>query len=386
MGVTIAVPRETAPGERRVALVPEAVAGLVRSGHEVLVEQGAGEAAWFTDREYQQAGAKLVDNPQALLGQADVVVKVHRPIARAAPQHHEIDLMREGATVVGLLYPDSEAGLVERLVARRVTSFALERLPRISRAQSMDALSSQSTVVGYLSVVRAALALPKFFPLLMTAAGTVPPARVLIVGAGVAGLQAIATARRLGAQVEAFDVRPEVKEQVESLGAVFVGRPRQDAVGEGGYAKPLAAEAHEEERRLLQERLPQADVVITAALVPGKAAPRLLTGDMVRSMRPGSVLVDLAAEQGGNCEWTEPGRDIVREGITILGPVNLASSLPLEASRLYARNISAFLQPLLKDGALRLDWEDPILQATCVTHDGQRRDSVSAAKLGRGAS
>lgn len=380
--VTVAVPREVAPDERRVALVPEAAAGLVKLGLRIVLEAGAGEAASCRDRDYEQAGAELLPDAVGVWGAGDVVLKVRPPVQHPVLGRHEVDLAKPGAVLIAFLYPERDPGLLPRLQARQVTGFALERVPRLSRAQHMDALSSQSTVAGYLAVILAAQALPKFFPLLMTAAGTVPPARVLIVGAGVAGLQAIATARRLGARVEAFDVRPEVKEQVESLGAAFVGLGMADAVGGQGYARELSQDAHRRVQELLQARVREADVVIASALVPGVRAPVLLTAEMVRGMHPGSVIVDLAAEQGGNCAVTEPGETIVWEGVTVLGPVHLPSRLPLHASQLYARNVSSFLTALLKDGALSLDLTDPILRETCVTHRGQVVATTSGAAAG----
>lgn len=350
----IGVPKETAPGERRVALVPEAVKRLVDKGHEVLVERGAGAEASFPDEAYEEAGATLVDDPW----DAEVVVTVQRPDA---------DRPREGTVLVGLLRPLTDPEGIERLAERGVTAFALEALPRITRAQPMDALSSQATVAGYKSVVLAAERLPRFFPMLTTAAGTVRPARVLVVGAGVAGLQAIATARRLGAQVFGFDIRPVVREQVESLGAKFLDL---GVVGEetaGGYARELTEDEQRRQQEELEQRLPEFDVVVTTALIPGRPAPRLIPASAVEAMRTGSVIVDLAAEAGGNCELTEPGEEVVCEGVTIVGLTNLPSTMPDDASRLYARNVTALLEHLAPDGELRLDFEDEITAGACVT-------------------
>ncbi len=362
----VGIPKETGAGERRVALVPDSVKRLVSSGLTVRVQCGAGLEAGFSDQAYEAAGAEVVSDDGAIWG-ADVVLTVQRPPSSAWEK------FREGAVLVGMLQPLGSPELVRELARRKVTSFALEALPRISRAQPMDALSSQSTVAGYKAVLLAAAALPKFFPMLVTAAGTLTPARVLVLGAGVAGLQAIATARRLGAVVQAFDVRPAVKEQVESLGAQFLavdmtGIGVEDA---GGYAKELSEEQHRRELELLAQHVPQVDVVISTALVPGRPAPLLITEEMVRSMKMGSVIVDLAAEAGGNCQLTKPGSEIVEHGVRIIGPVNLPATMPLHASQMYSRNISAFLLHLLKDGRLHLDFEDEITAGTCMTHAGE---------------
>jgi NAD(P) transhydrogenase subunit alpha len=372
----IAVPREIVPRETRVALVPEAVARLVKSGLEVAVEVNAGAAAMFLDDAYRQAGATMVADTRELYAGADIVLKVREPVVNETLGAHEADLVREGATLIAFLGRDAQSEAARRLAARRVTAFSMEMIPRISRAQKMDALSSMSTVAGYKAVLIGAAALGKIFPLLMTAAGTIAPARVFVLGAGVAGLQAIATARRLGAVVEAFDVRPAVREEVQSLGATFVGHELLDeaAVAAGGYAKEMTPEQQARQRQLVAERLKQSDVVVSTAVVPGKKAPILIPEATVRGMRPGSVIVDLAAEMGGNCELTEPGADIVRHGVTILGPINLAATVPVHASQMYARNIAALLQHLVKDGALNLDYEDEITRDTCLV-----RGSAGAA-------
>jgi len=352
--VKIGVPKETVPGERRVALVPEAVKRLVGKGHDVLVERGAGAEASFPDEAYEEAGATLVDDPW----DAEVVATVQRP---------DPDRPREGTVLVGLLQPLTDPEGIDRLAARGVTAFALEALPRITRAQAMDALSSQATVAGYKAVVVAAERLPRFFPMLTTAAGTVRPARVLVLGAGVAGLQAIATARRLGAQVFGFDIRPVVREQVESLGAKFLDLGIVGEETAGGYARELTEEEQRRQQEELEQRLPEFDVVVTTALIPGRPAPRLIPASAVEAMRPGSVIVDLAAEAGGNCELTEPGEEVVREGVTIVGLTNLPSTMPDDASRLYARNVTSLLEHLAPEGELRLDFEDEITAGACVT-------------------
>jgi NAD(P) transhydrogenase subunit alpha len=357
----IGVPRETAAGERRVALVPEIVGKLVPGGFDVLVERGAGEAASFPDAAYEQAGARLVDD----WADAEAVVKVQKPT------EDEAGRLREAQVLIGFLQPLTEPEGIERLARRGVVAFAMESIPRITRAQPMDALSSQATVSGYKATLLAAEALPKFFPMLMTAAGTVAPAKVLVLGAGVAGLQAVATARRLGAVVTGFDVRPVVREQIESLGANWLDL---GVVGEetaGGYAAELTEEQQRQQQQELEARLPEFDVVITTALIPGRPAPKLIPASAVAAMRPGSVVVDLAAEAGGNCELTEPGEQVVREGVTIVGLTNLPSTMPFHASQLYARNVSALLHHLAPEGTLALDWEDEITAGACVTRKAE---------------
>jgi NAD(P) transhydrogenase subunit alpha len=360
--VRVGVPKESVEGERRVALVPDAVGRLVAKGFEVVVQRGAGAGGFFADSEYEAAGATLAAD-FAETAAADVVVKVQRPSAK------EVDALREDGVLIGFLQPLTDREGVERLAARGVLGFALESIPRITRAQPMDALSSQATVSGYRAAVIVAERLPRFFPMLMTAAGTVPPAKVLVLGAGVAGLQAVATARRLGALVSAFDTRPVVKEQVESLGATFLDL---GVVGEetaGGYARELTAEEQRRQQQALEERLPDFDGVITTALVPGRPAPRLIPGSAVRAMRPGSVIVDLAAEAGGNCELTEPGREVVREDVTIVGSTNYPSAMATDASRLLSRNIATLLEHLAPQGELKLDWSDEITAGTCGTRE-----------------
>ena len=361
--IRVAVPKETAPGERRVSLTPDAAARLVKAGFAVAVEKGAGLAAAFADEAYRDAGAQVVDAGEAWT--APLVVKVQKP------QPAEVERLTQGAALVGTFFAATNPDLLRQLAGRKITAFSLELLPRITRAQSMDVLSSQATVAGYKAVLLAAQATGRFFPMLVTAAGTLSPARVLVLGAGVAGLQAIATARRLGAVVSAFDVRAAVKEQVESLGATFLAiEVGEGGEGAGGYAKQLSADAHDRELEFLAKHVKDADIVITTALIPGKPAPRLVTKEAVAGMKPGAVIVDLAAESGGNCELTQAGTEIVHHGVTILGPVNLPSSMPLHASQMYGRNVATFLQHVVKDGALAVDLSDEITRATCITRDG----------------
>ena len=378
----IAVPREVAPGENRVALVPDTVARLAKAGFEVQVETGAGMAAGFTDEAYREAGATIAPGAPSLLGGTDVTLKVRAPM-QVAGGGHEADLLREGSVLIAFLGRDRESDLARKLTARGIRAFSMEMVPRISRAQKMDALSSMSTAAGYKAALLAAGSLGKFFPLLMTAAGTIAPARVFVIGAGVAGLQAIATSRRLGAIVEAFDVRPAVREEVQSLGATFVAPDlvADAAVDKGGYAKALTEEQHAREHKLLEERVKMNDVVITTAMIPGRPAPRLITADMVRQMRPGSVIVDLAAETGGNCELTRPGEKIVANGVTIIGFLDLATTIPTHASQMYSRNISSLLLHLVKDGKLEPDFEDEITRESCFTR-GAKASEVAAAGSG----
>jgi NAD(P) transhydrogenase subunit alpha len=358
----VAVPRETAPGERRVALVPETVSKLRGDGFAIRVERGAGVAAGFPDDDYADAGAELVD-AQALLGDAEGVVRV------APPSSDEVGELASGTVLIGFLNPLLDADGVARLRERGVVAFAMESIPRITRAQPMDALSSQATVSGYKAVLLAADRVPKLFPMLMTAAGTIAPVRALVVGAGVAGLQAIATARRLGAVVSAFDVRPAVQEQVESLGASFLELGVRAEETAGGYAAELTPEQQAQQQAVLAERIPDFDVVITTAAVPGRPAPKLIPASAVERMRPGSVVVDVAAETGGNCELTRPGEVVDHGGVTIDGTTNLPSLMAFHASQLYSRNVAALLQHLAPAGELSLDWEDEITAGACVTRE-----------------
>jgi len=364
----IGVPKETAVNERRVALTPEVAQRLVKSGLTVMVERGAGVAASFGDEAYRAAGAELDGTAADVFGLSHVVLKVQPPTTA------EVGLCREGAALVALFQPSAAKEAIARLAARKVSTFTLALLPRITRAQPMDVLSSQATVAGYKAVLMAAVHTGRFFPMLVTAAGTLAPARVLVLGAGVAGLQAIATARRLGAVVSAFDVRPAVKEQVESLGAKFLAMQiTEQAETAGGYAKQLSEETHRRELEFIAQQVKDADIVITTAAIPGQRAPTLITAAAVDGMKPGAVIVDLAVETGGNCELAQPGKDVVRNGVAILGPLNVASTMPVHASQMYARNISSFLLHIVKDGALALDFNDEIIRDTCVTHAGEVR-------------
>ena len=366
--LNVFVPKEIAPGERRVALTPAVAGRIVKAGNSVGIERAAGNAAGFLDADYQAAGATIVASAQEGYRGAALSVKVQRPLANGPD---ELLLLPQGSALIAFLQPLTSPDYIARLADRKITALAMELIPRISRAQSMDALSSQATVAGYEAVLLAAQALPKFFPMLMTAAGTVPPAKVLVLGAGVAGLQAIATARRLGAVVTGFDVRAVVKEQVESLGATFLGSPQADAEGAGGYAKELGAQQQRRDQELIAATAANMDVIITTALIPGRPAPRLITAAAVQNMKPGAVIVDLAAEAGGNCELSEPGHTVVKDGVTIMAPLNLASSMPQHASMLYAKNVLALFSSIVRDGALALDMNDEIAKGTCVTRDGQ---------------
>lgn len=365
----VGVLKEAGGAEQRVALVPESAGKLKADGVDVVVQSGAGDAAGFTDARYSDAGAEVVADRAALLGSIDLLAAVGAPSFQG--EQSDVARLREGAALIGFLNPLLQSELLQALARRNITAFAMELVPRITRAQSMDALSSQATVAGYKAALLGATSLGKFYPMLMTAAGTIAPARVLVVGVGVAGLQAIATARRLGAVVQGYDIRPDVKEQVESLGAQWVGMAMEEAVGAGGYAKELGEDAKERAAAHLQKLVGDADVVITTAQVPGRPAPRLLTTAMVEAMRPGSVIVDLAAESGGNCALTKAGEDVVHHGVQIIGPVNIASTLPLHASQMYSRNVATLLKHLVKDGALALDLEDEITRSTLVTHAGE---------------
>jgi len=370
--VIISVPKEIVPGERRVALTPDVVKRLVGAGATVRVETGAGIEASYPDEAYTKVGAAIVPDSAAVWKDSDVVVKVQPPMIGAESGANELEHVKEGAILISMLQPFTNFKLVKALASRGVTGFGLEALPRITRAQSMDILSSMATVAGYKAVLIGAAATGKLFPMLTTAAGTVVPARVLILGAGVAGLQAIATARRLGAVVKAFDVRPEVKEQVESLGADFLAAEvTEDGSGEGGYAKELSEDQHKKELELIAGALKEMDVVITTALIPGKPAPLLITEEMLGLMKPGAIVVDLAAEMGGNCAGAKAGEEVLLHGVKILAPLNLASSTPEDASRMFARNCQSFLQQLIKDGELFLDFEDEVVSGTCITHEGR---------------
>jgi NAD(P) transhydrogenase subunit alpha len=366
--VIVGVPTERAPGERRVALTPDAVPRLGQRGLDVVVEAGAGIGASLPDDDYREAGAEIASSAADLVSRADILVRIGRV------EQDDVTALRSGTTLIGYLRPLADPELVQALAGAGVTGFSMEAIPRVTRAQRMDSLSSQATVGGYRAVILASEALPKFFPMLMTAAGTVPPAKVLVLGAGVAGLQAIATARRLGAVVSAFDTRPAVKEQVMSLGATFVelemevGETAQDA---RGYATVLSESQLVEQQRMLERHVADSDVVIATAAVPGRPAPKLIPAHAVEAMRTGSVIVDLAAETGGNCELTEAGEVVERHGVTLIGTLNLPSGMPLHASQMYARNIQAVLEHLVVDGALQLDFDDEITADAVVTHEGR---------------
>jgi len=367
----VAVVKEIREGERRVALVPESCAKLAKAGIAVSVERGAGERAFFSDDEYRKAGAGLESDAAALLGNADLVLKVQPPAFNDAIGRHEIDVIRPGAVLVGQLLPARHPGEMAKLAQRGIVAYAMDRIPRITRAQSMDTLSSMANIAGYKAALIAANLLPRYFPMLTTAAGTVLPAKVFVIGAGVAGLQAIATARRLGAVVEATDTRPEVREQVQSLGARFAGvETEESAQDAGGYAKELSPEFYRKQAELIAQRCAAADAVITTALIGGVKAPRLITAEMVRGMRAGSVIVDVAAEGGGNCELTRPGETVVAHGVTVCGPANLPAELPWHASTLFSRNLAAFVLAFWKDGRFRVDLDDEILRGALVTPAG----------------
>jgi NAD(P) transhydrogenase subunit alpha len=373
----IGVPRETAQGERRIALVPESAKKLASEGNEVLVQSG-GAGADFSDEAYTAAGARVVSSADEIWSASDLVLKIQPPSAA------EVEKLREGALLVAILQPYQNADTVRRLAAKRAISFSLDLLPRITRAQVMDVLSSMSTIAGYKGVLLAAAEMPKMVPLLMTAAGTLKAARFLILGVGVAGLQAIATAKRLGAVVEAFDIRPAVKEQVESLGARFVAHEAIQESGEtkGGYATELTPEQQARQREALGKHMAEADAIICSALVPGRRAPILLTQAQVSAMRPGSVVVDLAADQGGNCELTRPGETVVHQGVRVLGPLNVPSTVPLHASQMLSRNFQNFLLHLLKKGELQLDLADEITSGALVTKDGAIANPAVKSALG----
>jgi NAD(P) transhydrogenase subunit alpha len=382
--VNLSVLRETAPGERRVALVPESCKKLIQAGYAVALEAGAGALAGFSDDLYTAAGATIEADAQALLGRADFVLKVNAPASGGG--RDEVQWMRQGVFLLGSLMPLRNLAMVRALAARGITAFSTDAIPRTTRAQAMDTLSSQANIAGYKGVLLAAVELPKYFPMLMTAAGMVPAARVFVIGAGVAGLQAIATARRLGANVTATDVRPEVKEQIESVGARYVGiELAQGAAAGGGYARELSAEDQARQKQMLIEHCAQVDVVITTALIGGVFAPKLISRQTVEKMAPGSIIVDLAADGGGNCELSRPGETVVERGVRILAPLNVAASLPTHASTLFSRNLTAFLQAFTKDKAFVLDVNDDIQQGSLITHAGNvvhARTNEALAKAG----
>lgn len=378
----IAVPRETAEGETRVSLTPQIVATLVADGHEVLVQSGAGVASSNIDEAYREAGATIVPDAAALYGQAEMVLRVGRP------SDEEVEMLKEGTILIGTLGTLARPELAQKLAKRGVTAISMDAIPRITRAQSMDTLSSQATVGGYKAVLIAAERLPKFFPLLTTAAGTIRPARGIIMGAGVAGLMAIGTARRLGAVVEATDVRPVVKEQVESLGGTFIEvemTPEEKAAAEtaGGYATEMSDDYKRRQAELIAERVKEADFIITTALIPGRPAPKLVTDEMVASMKPGSVIIDMAAEMGGNVEGTEPNKEVVRHGVTIIGITNLPATMPGSATQMYAKNLQTLIKHLVGDGtSVELDFDDEITKGATITHGGKVVHEATAKALG----
>lgn len=369
----IGVPKESYPGERRVALVPLVVPTLAKAGFQVVVETGAGAQAGYPDSQYVEKGARIVPERSDVFGEAEIVVQILCYGSNDVTGHADVPLMRRGQTLMGFLRPFGSAQVLQEIADRGVTSFSVELVPRTTRAQSMDALSSMATICGYKAVLVAADRLPRLFPMLTTAAGTITPARVLVIGAGVAGLQAIATARRLGAVASAYDLRPAAKEQVQSLGGRFVELPveAKDAQDERGYARAQDETFYQRQRELLGRVVRESDIVITAAVIPGKKSPVLVTREMVDGMAPGSVILDLAAERGGNCELTRTGQTVIEHGVTIIGAINFASGVPYHASQMYARNLTAFLQYLVKDGKLQLNVEDEIIRDTLVTHDGE---------------
>ena len=382
MSSMLFIPRESAPGETRVATTPESVKRLIKGGFAVTVEAGAGEAAHISDAAFADAGAAITSDAKSAWANADVIAKVGPPTNNPRLLAHEATLPKAGAVLVCHIWAHKDLALVKTLRDRKVSCLALELIPRISRAQSMDTLSSQANLAGYKAVILAASRLGKYFPLLMTAAGTIQPSRIVIMGAGVAGLQAIATAKRLGAIVEVSDIRPEVKEQVSSLGAKFIDLPMQEGgSGEGGYAKEVSAEFLQKQQAVLAAKIAAADVVITTAQVPGRPAPRLVTEAMVKGMRPGSVIVDLAADSGGNCELTENGKEVVKHGVLILGYSDLACSLADDASSLFARNVAALLALLQTKEGFKLDLADEIIAGALLTHDGEIRHARTAEAL-----
>jgi len=371
---TVFIPKETVPGETRIAAVPDTVKKMVASGFSVSVEAGAGAGSFISDAAFEKAGATVQPDAAKGFAGADLVAKFE-----------EAGRLKQGSLLISFLWPFTSGELVEKLRVGRVSAFAMDLIPRITRAQKHDALSSQANIAGYKAVILAADTAPKLFPMLMTAAGTIRPVRVVIMGAGVAGLQAVATAKRLGAVVEVSDIRPAVKEQVESLGGKFIEVPTEEVLEDaGGYAKEVSAEFLRKQQEIVRKHVVQADVVITTALVPGKPAPRLISGDMVREMKDGAVIVDLAVEQGGNCELSEPGRIVSKEGVTIVGLLNIPALLPVHASEMYARNILNVFTDVVKEGGVALDFEDEVVAGSVVTHQGEIRHERVAEALGAG--
>jgi NAD(P) transhydrogenase subunit alpha len=382
----VAIPRETYPGERRVALIPQSVPTLTKAGLEVLLETGAGEGANHANAAYEAQGVRLEPDHHRLLAQADIVLMVRGPGSHRDFPRADLDALKQGAALIAFLEPLAEPDIMNELAQRKLSVFAMELMPRTTRAQSMDALSSMATIAGYKAVLAAAEALPKLFPMFMTAAGTITASRVFVLGAGVAGLQAIATARRLGAVVEGYDIRPAVKEQVESLGAKFVQLELDTKAAEdsGGYATAQSADFYKRQQELMALHIQNSDVVITTAAVPGKKSPVLISEEVVARMRPGSVIVDLAAEKGGNCAVTQPGKTIVYKGVTVIGPLNLVAEVPVHASQMYSKNISTFLLHMVKEGNLLIDSEDEIVRGALIAHDGRLVHEAVLAALKKG--
>ena len=378
----VGIPREIYPGENRVAVIPSGIQILTGAGFDVMVQSGAGEASHYDDDEFRNAGASIAPDAQSLYSQADLVLKVRHLV------EDEVNLVKEGATLICMLDAWFNQDLVKQLAARKIRSFALEFIPRITRAQSMDVLSSMAAISGYRAVLAGAMVLPQYFPMLMTAAGTIHPAKVFIIGAGVAGLMAISTARRLGAVVEAYDTRVEVKEQVESLGAKFVefDLPQEEGTSAGGYAKQQSEEFYKAQREQMSAKVAQSDLVITTAAIPGKPSPRLVTADMLKRMKKGSVVVDLAAERGGNVEGTEKNKKVYVDGVTIIGYIDHPSRVPVHASQLFTKNIITFLQNMTKDGEIELNMEDEIVAATLVTDGGEIKHAGLLEAIEKGAS
>jgi NAD(P) transhydrogenase subunit alpha len=381
----VAVPKEIYPGERRVALIPQTVPALIKAGLEVAIEAGAGEGVNSPDKAYEDQGARVEGDRQSLLAQADIVLMVRGPGSYPDFPAADLDALKEGSILISFTEPLAQPEIMQELAERKLTVFSMELMPRTTRAQSMDALSSMATISGYKAVLAAADALPKLFPMFMTAAGTITPARVFILGAGVAGLQAIATARRLGAVVEAFDIRPVVKEEVESLGAKFVQLEleTQEAQDAGGYAKAQSEDFYRRQQELMAERIKNSDVVITTAAVPGKKSPVLISEEVVASMRPGSLIVDIAADKGGNCAVTKPGEKIVHKGVIVIGPLNIPAQVPVHASQMYAKNISTFLLHMIKEGKVEVDLEDEITKGALVAHGGKVVHQAVVDALGK---
>lgn len=370
----VGIPKEILPNETRVAATPDTISKMTKGGMEVIVETGAGAGSFITDEDYVKAGAQIAPSAEELFGQADVVLKVNKPLINNTVKKHEVDMMREGSILVTFLQPHANLDIVMKLVEKKVTAFSMDAVPRISRAQMMDALSSMSTAAGYKAVLLAANSLKKFIPMLTTAAGTIHPSRCVIIGAGVAGLQAIATAKRLGAIVTAFDTRPAVGEQIKSLGGEFVplNVDHSQAEDSGGYAKEMSSEFYKQEQDIIRKYSKDADIIITTALVPGKPAPTLITEEMVKEMKAGSVIVDLVVEQGGNCALSECGKDVVKHNVTLIGTTNLPSTLPVNTSQLYAKNILNFMNLLAPDKKeVKLDMNDEIIKGALITHNGE---------------